>query len=152
MTRLDLPKLSRRYQPTEQTWLTDWYLCTRFISWVFLSVPHLFYQIRNHFCDIFLKNQKNLQEMFMRRLRDVTERTSFLRYAPRVLKTSHKRHLFWELLRRLKDVTKKHLFWDVLRGLWDISLNGDLSEISQSMSCRLSLSLNTCYLLSKNKI
>ena len=135
LTILDLPKLSRRYQPTGQTWLTDWYLCTApttlFISWVFLSVPHLFYQIRNHFCDIFLKNQKNLQEMFTRRLRDVTERTSFLRYPPRVLKTSHKRHFFWELLRRLKDVTKKTSllrcserslrYLSQWRSYWDIS-------------------------------
>ena len=41
-----------------------------------------------------MKNHKYLREMFLRRLNDVTEYTSFLRYAQDVLKTSHKRHLF----------------------------------------------------------
>ena len=45
----------------------------------------------------YLENQKYLREMFLRRLRDVTEKTSFLRYARDVLKTSHKRHLFWDV-------------------------------------------------------
>ena len=49
---------------------------------------------QNYFCDAFLKNQKYLREMFLRRLRDITERTSFLRYAQDDLKMSHKRHLF----------------------------------------------------------
>ena len=52
---------------------------------------------RNHFCDGFLENQKYLREMFLRRLRDATEKTSFLRYVRDVLKTSHKRHLFWNV-------------------------------------------------------
>ena len=49
---------------------------------------------RNHFCDASLENQKYLREMFLRRLRDVTGKTSFLRYARDVLKTSHKKRLF----------------------------------------------------------
>ena len=48
----------------------------------------------NHFCDVFLKNQKYLREMFLRRLREVTEKTSFLTYARDVLETSHKRRPF----------------------------------------------------------
>ena len=49
---------------------------------------------QSHFCGVFLKNHKYLREMFLRRLREVTEKTSFLRHARDVLKTSHKRYLF----------------------------------------------------------
>ena len=113
------------------------------------------------FCGVFLKNHKYLREMFLRRLRKVTNKTSFLRYARDVLKTSHKIHVFlrcfWGVLQTSQ---KRHLLWDVfetsqkghkevisfkmflrglwdisfngdLRGLWDISFNGDLIQISQ---------------------
>ena len=59
------------------------------------------------FVGYFWKKQKYLREMFLRRLRDVAKKTSFLRYARDVLKTSHKRHFFEMYLRRLKDFTKK---------------------------------------------
>ena len=45
--------------------------------------------------------------MFLRRFIDVTEKTSFLRYARDVLKTSRKRHLFLRCFG--DDVTKKDL-------------------------------------------
>ena len=67
------------------------WVCTaprkRFISLVFLAVP---------------------QEIFLRRLRYVTEKISFLRYARDILKTSQKRYgIFFEMyLKGLKDVTK----------------------------------------------
>ena len=53
--------------------------------------------------------------MFLRRLKDVTRKTYFLR-------------CFWDVL---KTSQKIHLFEMFLRGLWDISLHGDLFENSQ---------------------
>ena len=69
--------------------------------------------------------------MFLGRLKDVTQKTSFLRCFWDVLMTSEKRDLFDMYLRYLKDVTKKTSFEMFLKGLWNISLNGDLIEISQ---------------------
>ena len=43
---------------------------------------------------VIFEKPKYLREMCLRRLRDVAEKTSFLRYARDILKTSHKRHLF----------------------------------------------------------
>ena len=108
LTILDLPNLSRRYQPTGQTWLIDIYaMLQQNVSFLECFWRYHAYFIRycnkpteitrNHFCDIFLENQKYLREMFLRRLRDVTEKTSFLRHARDVLKTSHKRNLFWDV-------------------------------------------------------
>ena len=93
---------------TGQTWLIDIYaVLTQNVSFLECFWRSHVYFIRycnkpteitrNHFCDIFLENQKYLREMFLRRLRDVTEKTSFLRYVRDVLKTSHKRHLFWNV-------------------------------------------------------
>ena len=104
-------------------------------------------------CRVVLKNHGYLREIFLRRLRDVTEKTSFLRHVWDVLKTSYKRRLFWDASetscrRRKKDMYIKKDFliciWDVLktsqkvvsfemflRGLRDVSLNWDLFEISQ---------------------
>ena len=62
---------------------------------------------QNYFCGVFLKNYKYLREMFLIHLRVIIEKTSFLRYARDVLKTSQKRHLFEMYLRRLKDVANK---------------------------------------------
>ena len=125
MTILDLPKLSRRYQPTGQTWLIDIYAMlpqnVSFLECFWRS--HVYFIrycnnpteiTRNHFCDVFLKNQKYLREMFLRRLRDVTEKTSFLRYARDVLKTSHKRHLFWDVSERsLRYLTQWSTDWNL---------------------------------------
>ena len=142
LTILDLPKLSRRYQPTGQTWLIDIYaLLPQNVSFLECFWRSHIYFIRycnkpteikrNHFCDIFLENQKYLREMFLRRLRDVTEKTSFLRYARDVLKTSHKIHLFWDVL---KTSQKTHLLWDVsersLRYLSQWRSDWNLSETS----------------------
>ena len=160
---IDLPKLSRRNQPTDTHDRLDWYLCTasrnRFISWLFLTVPHLFYQIlytkitRNHFCGLFLKNHKYFREMFLRRLIDVTEKTSFLKYSRGALKTSQKRYLFWDIFETswrlhkrtsflrciwdvLKTSEKSHLFWDVsktsLTCLSHWRPDWDLSETSHA--------------------
>ena len=52
---------------------------------------------QNHFCGLFLKNQKCLREIFLRSLREVAKKRSFLRYAWDVLKTSRKRHLLWDV-------------------------------------------------------
>ena len=79
--------------------------------------------------------------MILRRLRDVTEKTSFLRFARDVLKTSGKRHPFEMFLKRLKDVTKKTSF---LRRICDVLKTSqkkipflrcfwEVSEISPSM-------------------
>ena len=70
---------------------------------------------RNHFCEVFLKNHKNLRQMFLKRLRAVTEKTSVLRYDWDVLKTSKICRPFW-------DVCKRSLrcfsYW---RSDWDLS-------------------------------
>ena len=69
----------------------------------------------NHFCDLFLKKQKYLRDLFLRRLRDVTEKTSFLRYIWDALKRSQKRHLFW-------DVSERSLRYPFQwRSEWDLS-------------------------------
>ena len=84
--------------------------------------------------------------------------TSFLIWIWDIFKTSHKRHLFSDVLetsqrRHVKDVfleiiwdtwkmsQKRHLSWDAFetsqkrrlffRCLWDVSLNGDLIEMSR---------------------
>ena len=164
MTILDLPKLSCRCQRTGQTWLISTHCSHKMFH--FLSVSDGLTSIlsdilmtlrKSHeiIWDVFLKNQKYLSEMFLRRLGDVTEKTSFLRYARDVLKKSHKRNFFKDVFRRLKDVTKKisflrciwdvlktsqkrHLFWGIsekfLRYLSQWRFDWDLSEISHA-SC-----------------
>ena len=123
-------------------------------SFHFLNFSNgLFYQIfqlpyGNHtkpFCRVFLKNHRYTREMFLRCLRDVTEKTSFSRHVWDVLKASYKRRLFWDVsetsyryhkkdiffemyLRRLKDVSKKS---SLLRCFWEVFLNRNLIEISQ---------------------
>ena len=69
---------------------------------------------RKHFCDVYSKNQKYLREMFLRRLREVTEKTSFLRCIWDVLKTSQKRHLFWDVSERsLRYISQWRSDWDL---------------------------------------
>ena len=83
--------------------------------------------LRKSYLRIFLINHKYLQEMFLRRLRQVTEKTSFLRYARDVLKMSHKRHLFEMFLRRLTDIAKKDTFFEMyLRRLKDVTKKSSL--------------------------
>ena len=86
---------------------------------------------RNHFCDVFLKNQKYLRKKFLRRLIDVTERHLFWD----ILETPQRRHTkdisFEMFLRHLKDVTKKT---SLLRCSWEvseISLSMEIWQISQ---------------------
>ena len=129
---------------------------------MFLTVSHLFYQIfqlpyRNHtkpFVGVFEKSQIPARDVFetsqtchgkdiifeicLRRLKDVIQKTSFLRCFWDVLKTSQKRHPFWDVFetshRCLKKVVSFEMF---LRGLWNVSLNGDLTESLRDISCRL---------------
>ena len=69
---------------------------------------------RNNFCDVFLKNKKYLREMFLRRLRDVSEKTSFLRCFWDVFKTSQRRHLFWDVSERsLRYLSQWRSDWDL---------------------------------------
>ena len=63
---------------------------------------------RRHGKDIFF-------EMFLRRLKGVTKKTSFLR-------------CIWDVSRTSQKVISFEMF---ARGHWDVSLNGDLIEISQ---------------------
>ena len=83
----------------------------------------------NRFCGVFLKNQKYSQrrhgkdiffEIYSRRLKDVTQKTSFLR-------------CFWDVLRASQ---KSHLFWDVSKGclrcLSQWRSDWDLSETSHA--------------------
>ena len=68
------------------------------------------------FWDVSETSQDILFETCSRRLKDVTQNTSF----------------FEMLLRRLKDVKKKNISFEMfLRSLWNISFNGDLIETSQ---------------------
>ena len=127
-SHVDISTLGRRYLCTAPT--------KRFISWViyFIRSCNDPTEItRNHFCDVFLKNQKYLGEMFLRRLWEVMEKTSFWRCAPDVLKTPHKRHLFWDIL---KTSQKRHLFWDIsersVRYLSQWRSDWDLSETSHA--------------------
>ena len=130
MTILDLPKPKRRYQPTGQTWLIDIYaLLPQNVSFLECFWRSHIYFIRycnkpteitrNHFCDVFLENQKYLREMFLRRLRDVTEKTSFLKYARDMLETSHKKisflRCFWDVLKTSKKTPFSRCIWDVLK-------------------------------------
>ena len=71
--------------------------------------------------------------MLLGRLRDVLEKTSFLRYDVRdILKTSQKRHLSWDVFETFYKRHKKVISFETfLRDLWDISINEDLIEISQ---------------------
>ena len=130
---------------------------------MFLTVPRLFYQIfqllygnrTKLFCGIFSENHKYSREIFLRRLRDATEKTSFSRFVRDVFKTSCKRRLFWDVfetsqrrhkkdiffemhLRRLKDVTKKS---SLLRYFWEVSKMSLSMEIwlrsLRDISCRL---------------
>ena len=116
-----LPKLSRRYQPTD--------IHERLINSYALSVyeclwrPHICFIrycnnpteiTRNHFCGLYLKNHKHLREMFLRRLKDVTEKSSFLRCIWDVLKTPQKIHLFWDVSKRsLRCPSQWRSNWDV---------------------------------------
>ena len=62
----------------------------------------------------YLKNQKYLREMFVRRLRDVKGKISFLRCIWDVLKTSQKRYLFWGLSERsLRYLSQWRSDWDL---------------------------------------
>ena len=107
-----------------------------FVSWVFLTAPHLFYQhetifvvyfwivtntFKRHFWDVSDTSQiKHLFffEISLRRLKDVTWKNIFLEMYLKRLKGVTKKASFLEMcLRRLKGVTKKTLF---LRCIWDI--------------------------------
>ena len=141
-----MPKFSRRYQPTDVHDRFDWYLWTASRK-RFITVPHLFYQIlymeitRNHFCGLFLKNHKYFREMLLRRLRDVTEKTYFLRCSRDVLKTSQKRYLFWDVFETSWRLHKKYIFFEMyLKRLKDFRKKSpfsrcfeDVPEISFSM-------------------
>ena len=108
-----------------------------FISWVFLTVPHLLYQIFQKFCgcrtkpflwDIFGQSQTLSRDIFETHQRSL--RTDiFFEICSRHLT---EKNIFFEIhLRRVKDVTKKISFlrciWDVLKTsqkrylLWDVS-------------------------------
>ena len=90
-------------------------------------VIHFFFT-PNHFCGVFWKIKNSCE----RCLRNVTEKTSFLRYSWDVLKMSHKRHLIWDVFEMSQRHHKKVISFEMfLRGLWDVSLKWDLIEISQ---------------------
>ena len=90
--------------------------CSQKMTFHFLSVINFHISILsvwNHFCRIFLISHKYLQEIFSRRIRDITK-TSFLRCIWDVLKRSQKKTSFfrciWDVL---KASQKRRLFWDV---------------------------------------
>ena len=63
----------------------------------------------NQFCGVFLKSDKYLGDIFLRRLWD-----NFLRFVWDLLKMSHKKHLFWDVFEMsLRRHKKRRLFWDV---------------------------------------
>ena len=121
MTIHDLPKLSRKFQLTGQTWLIDIYaLLPKNVSFF-----ECFW--RSHI--YFIRYCNNPTEITQNQFCDVFEKPKIL--ARDVCETSQKRQvkdIFFEVyLRRLKD-TKKISF---LRSFWEIS------EISVSMEMRL---------------
>ena len=118
MTILDLPKLSRKFQLTGQTWLIDIYaLLPKNVSFLECFWRFHIYFIR--YCN-------NPTEITQNQFCDVFEKPKIL--ARDVCETSQRRQgkdLFFEMhLRRLEDVTKKISF---LRSFWEVS------EISVSM-------------------
>ena len=77
---------------------------------------------RRHGKDIFL-------EIYLRRLKDVTQKTSFLRCFWEVLKTWQKRHLLWDVSERcLRYVSQWRSDWDLSetsRAGWELSFDQD---------------------------
>ena len=164
----DLSKLWRRCQPTDddryswQTWLISMHCWQNRFHFLSVSngptsiLPDIVITLqKSHeiiFVGVFLKNHNYLREMFLRRLRDVTEKTFFLD----MLETSKRRLIkdillrcFWEVLKTSqsdiflrciwdvsKTLQKSHLFWDISKGSlrclsqWRFDLN--LSEKSDS--------------------
>ena len=142
MTILDLPKLSRRYQPTGQTWLIDIYaLLPQNVSFLECFWRSHIYFIRycnnpteitrNHFLWYIFEKPKILGKYFFetsqrrhekdiffeicfRHLKDVTQKTSSLRCFWDVLNTSQKRHLFWDGSERsLRYLSHWRSDWDL---------------------------------------
>ena len=70
---------------------------------------------RRHRKGIFFEYRKDIFfEMFLRRLKDVTKKTSFLRCVWNVLKTSQKSHLFWDVSERsLRCLSQWRSAWDL---------------------------------------
>ena len=128
------------------------FLKTRFISWMFLTIPRLFYKYfsypaeitPNHLLEYFWKITDTCEGCFW----DVSEMSRKRLLFRDMFKKSYRRHkknIFFEMyLRRLKDVSRKlsllRCFWDVsemsvsleiwLRSLWDISYRlGDAWKI-----------------------
>ena len=124
---LDVPKLSCRYQPTGQAWLISMHCSHK--TFHFLSVSDsptsilsdvvmtlrksheiifvwcIFEKLKILARDDFETSQRRhgkdiFFDICSRRLKDVRQKTSFLRCFWNVLKTSQKSHLFW-------DVSKK---------------------------------------------
>ena len=112
--------------------------CSQKTMFCFLSVfnsPTFILSAWNHFCGIFLNCHKYFQEIFLRRIWYVTDKTPFFEICLRRLKDVTWKNIFIEMylkrlkgvpkeasflemcLRRLKDVTKKTLF---LRCIWDV--------------------------------
>ena len=108
----------------------------RSIFWVFLTSTHLFYQHDifewsqilsryifetgqrchriNIFFEICLRRLKYVVEMYLRRLRQVTKKTFFLRRIWDVLKTSQKRRFFWDVSERfLRCLSQWRSDWDI---------------------------------------
>ena len=127
MTILDLPKLTCRYQPTGQTWLISMHCSHK--TFYFLSVSdgptsilsdivmtlrksheiifvwRIFEKPKILARDVFETSQRRhgkciFFKICSRRLKDVTQKTSFLRCFWDVLKTSQKKHLFWNVSER----------------------------------------------------
>ena len=138
---LELPKFSRRYQPTGQTWLISMHCSHKTFHLLSVSDGPTFIlsdivitQQKSHeiiFCDIFLKNPKILGRDFFEtsqrchekdiffeicfsRLKDVTQKTSSLRCFWDVLKTLQKRHPFWDGSERsLRYLSHWRSDWDL---------------------------------------
>ena len=105
MTILDLPKLSRRYQPTGQTWSISMHCSHK--TFHFLSVSDGPTSILSDIVITLRKSHEIIFVTYFWKTKNTCERCFW-----DVSETSRKRHLFEICLRRLKDVTQ-HLFWDV---------------------------------------
>ena len=121
---LDLPKLSCRYQPTEQTWLISIYHSRE--TFRFLSAPYGPTSILSDIVMTLRKSHKIIFVTYFWKTKNTCERCFW-----DVSQTSRKRHLFWDMLETLIDVTQKasflRCFWDVLKMskkrhlFWDVS-------------------------------
>ena len=130
-SHVDISSLGRLY------WLISMYCCHKIFHFLsvsdgptsilsdiainlrFICLWHIFEKPKILARDVFERSQRRdgkdiFFEICSRRLKDVTQKTSFLRCFWDVLKTSQKRHLFWDFSKRsLRCLSQWKSDWDL---------------------------------------